>query len=279
MDIIEIITRLPIKRNIIFIYLLFLSAFCFSQQNIPRKIYGQIPNINSTKLYEIQIGAFKDIRNAEKYIAILERNGFIPVYEQYLDFTRVKITGIPAREIRQYLIKVKQMGFDEVIIREDTTKYIIEEEPEEEPEEEIFEEEIEEEVIEEIIEEAVIEETPEPIDRDILCRTWVIVKSDTGKYTEYIMIFSDDGTYLITNTNGESYLANWRWYSDEHEGFEYTHNNWQSYGRVIIQKLNQSSLIFIDPGYNILGYGHSTIGKDAAYELAALDNFHQNASE
>jgi hypothetical protein len=248
------------KRNIIFIYLLFLSAVCFSQQNMPRKIYGSIPNVNSTKLYEIQIGAFEDIRDAEKYIAILKRNGFIPVYEQYLHFTRVKIAGITAKEIRSYLIKVKQMGFDAVIIREDNTQYIIEEEPEEE-------------IIEELImEETVIEETPEPIirDRDIFCRTWRIVNSDKTEYIGYIMLFANDGTYLITNANGESFVAKWRWH-DEYKEFEYTHDNWRSYGRVSVDKLDQNSLTIIDPGFNILGRGHSTIRKDVIFELVPID--------
>ena len=256
------------KRNIIFIYLLFLAGFCFSQQNMPRKIYGQIPDINSTKLYEIQVGAFKIIKNADDYALILRRGGLDPVYEEYLDFTRVKITRIPAREIRSYLIKIKQLGFDEVIIREDSTPCNEPEpEPEIEPEEEL------------VFEAEEPEITPEPLSRDIFCRTWKIVNSDKVEYIGYFMLFSNDGTYLITNTKGETVVAKWRWHDNEHTEFEYTHDNWRSYGRVGINELDENSLIFNDPGYNILGRGHSTIRKDTIYELVPIENFQQDTSE
>ena len=256
------------KRILFFSCLLFLPLICFSELNIPRKIYGVIPHANSDRLYEIQVGAFKNIRNGAKYISILEENRYVPVFERYRDFTRVKITGIPASEVRNYLVKMKRMGFDEVIIREDTTEYILAEEEPEEIIEEIIEEEIEEEIIEEII-----EETPEPvvIDIDIFCRTWVVVNSDNADYIGYYMLFSDDGTYLITNANGESYVAKWRWH-DELNEFEYSHNNWRSYVRIKINKLDQTTLIFNDPGHNILGNGYSPLGKDISYELAPLYN-------
>jgi hypothetical protein len=271
------------KRIIILIYLLFLAAFCFSQQNMPRKIYGGIPNANSTKLYEIQIGAFEKMENAKKYIAILEKNGYIPVYEQYLHFTRVKITGISAKEIRSYLIKVKQMGFDAVIVREDSTPRPVVNEPEpEEPEPEIEPEEEIEEIIQEIIVEAVKPEiTPEPpkkIERDIFCRTWVIVSSDKAEYIGYIMLFSEDGSYLITNTKGEPFVAKWRWHN-ELAAFEYTHDNWRSYGRVDISELDNNSLIFTDPGFNILGNGYSTVRKDVVFKLVPIEHFQQDTSE
>jgi len=255
------------KRNIVFIYLLFLSMFCFSQQNMPGKIYGGIPNANSTKLYEIQVGAFKIIENADDYALILKQGGLNPVYEEYLDFTRVKITGITAPEIRSYLVKIKQLGFDEVIIREDTTQYTVIEEPDPEPEEEIiFEEEPE-----------IITEPPK-IDRDIFCRTWRIVNSDKTEYIGYFMLFSNDGSYLITNTKGETTVAKWRW-DKQLTTFEYTHDNWRSYGRVDISELDKNSLIFTDPGFNILGNGYSALRKDVLFELVPIENFQQDTSE
>jgi hypothetical protein len=253
--------------------------FCFSQQNMPGKIYGPIPDVNSTKLYEIQVGAFKITKNADDYALILKRGGLDPVYEQYLDYTRVKITGITAQEIKSYLIKIKQLGFDEVIIREDSTQYTVIEEPEPEIEPEP-EPEPEEEIIFEFEEEEpeIIMEPPK-IDRDIFCRTWVVVNSDKGEHVGYFMLFSDDGTYLITNTKGESFVAKWRWHDDEHTEFEYTHDNWRSYGRVSINQLDENSLIFTDPGFNILGRGHSTIRKDTIYELVPIENLRPDTSE
>jgi hypothetical protein len=78
-------------------------------------------------LYQIQVGAFKNIQNAENTYLKLQREGLNPVYEKYLDFTRVMITGISAAQVTGNLIIIKKMGFDEVIIREDNTKNTISE--------------------------------------------------------------------------------------------------------------------------------------------------------
>jgi len=115
------------KRNFFVIYLLFISGLCFSQQNLPRKIIGKIPSSNSTKLYQIQVGAFKIRQNAENTSARLSGEGFNPVYEKYFDFTRVMVTEIPANQINEYLARIKRIGFNEVIIREDTTRYAMSE--------------------------------------------------------------------------------------------------------------------------------------------------------
>jgi len=242
--------------------------FCFSQQNLPKKIFGKIPDSNSTKLYQIQVGAFKIFKNAEEYSVILSRGGLTPVYEKYLDYTRVMITGIPAYQVTCYLVKIKQLGFDEVIIRVDPERTIEEVivEPEPEPEEVVI---IKPEVIVETVE---AEPTPEMPEFDIFCKTWSIVNSDKTDYIKYFMTFSNDGTFLITNTRGETSVAKWRWY-DKYKAFEYSHDNWQNYGRATIHQLNQNSLIFNDPGYNILSNeGYSTIGKDAKYELVPIEN-------
>jgi hypothetical protein len=107
--------------------LLLLSSFCSGQQNLPQKIIGQIPNSSSTKLFQIQVGAFQFIQNAEKVSLHLNREGFVLINEKYFDYTRVIISKIPANQVIRYLIKLRQMGFDEVIIREDDTHYTISE--------------------------------------------------------------------------------------------------------------------------------------------------------
>jgi len=100
--------------------LLFAVVFSFSQQNLPRKIIGQIPAAGSAQLYQIQVGAFKSSQNAENASLRLKREGFNPVQEKYRDYTRVMITGVCAKQVRNYLASVKKIGFDEVIIREDS---------------------------------------------------------------------------------------------------------------------------------------------------------------
>jgi len=239
---------------------------CFAQQNLPKKIIGEIPSISSDKLYLIQVGAFKISENADDYAAMLKQGGLTPVYESYLDYTRVMITGITAKQVVSLLMKLKELGFDEVIIREDNTHEIVEEyvepEPEPEPEEIVIEE-------EEIIEETI----PVTRKRDIFCRTWVIVNSDKADYHGFIILFSDDGTLLITDTTGESHVSKWRWYGNVYEEFEYTHNNWKSYGRATIHDLDETTLTFNDSGYNVMINGHSSLGKDVNYELVPIENF------
>ncbi|MDR0320933.1 MAG: SPOR domain-containing protein [Treponema sp.] len=115
------------KRFFIVINLLFLTICCFSQQNMPNRIIGRIPDVNSTRLYQIQVGAFISIQNAENAYLRLQRGGFTPVYEKYLNFTRVMITGIPASQVSANLIRIKQIGFNEVIIREDNNRNTISE--------------------------------------------------------------------------------------------------------------------------------------------------------
>jgi cell division protein FtsN len=115
------------KHAFFVINLLFISMLCFSQQNIPRKIIGQIPNSNSTKLYQIQVGAFKVYQNAENTFVRLIEEGFTAVFEEYFDYIRVMITGIPVSQVQSYLTRIKRIGFDEVIIREDTSRHAISE--------------------------------------------------------------------------------------------------------------------------------------------------------
>jgi len=114
------------KRFVFAIHFLFISALCFPQQSMPQKIIGQIPNSNSTKQYQIQVGAFKNSRNAENVSARLRTEGFTPVFEKYFDYTRVMVTGISPNQIQNYLTRIKRIGFDEVIIREDARRAISE---------------------------------------------------------------------------------------------------------------------------------------------------------
>lgn len=107
------------RRFFVAFSLLFLSFYCFSQQNLPSRIIGGIPNPDSTKTYQIQVGAYRITQNAENIFYKLKIGGFEPVYENYFDLTRVMITGIPARQIPSYLELIKMVGFNEVIVRED----------------------------------------------------------------------------------------------------------------------------------------------------------------
>jgi hypothetical protein len=106
-------------RFFVFFSLLFFPALCFTQEGVTLKIIGRIPPIEDSKPYQIQVGAFKDIRNAEMVFERLKSASFNPVYENYFDFTRVIITGISAEEVAACLDRIKTLGFREIWIRED----------------------------------------------------------------------------------------------------------------------------------------------------------------
>jgi hypothetical protein len=109
-------------RHISFaICFLFLTVLCHAQQAIPDKIIGKIPNITDTKTFQIQVGAFLQEKNAEKACLILIKNALNPIIKKFADYSRVLICGIPANQVYNFLLIVKQAGFNEVIIREDIT--------------------------------------------------------------------------------------------------------------------------------------------------------------
>jgi hypothetical protein len=108
------------RRFLFFISLLFFSVLCFTQEDVAFKIIGKIPSAENSKLYRIQVGSFKNIQNAEKVFARLGGASLNPVYDNYLDFTRVMIAGISAGDIANFLNKIQMAGFHEVWITEDS---------------------------------------------------------------------------------------------------------------------------------------------------------------
>jgi len=107
-------------RHISFaICFLFLTVFCYAQQTLPDKIIGRIPDIANTKTFQIQVGAFSQEKNAEMAYLRLRKNALNPVIKKSADYSRVLICGIPANQVYNFLVIIKQSGFNEVIIRED----------------------------------------------------------------------------------------------------------------------------------------------------------------
>jgi hypothetical protein len=110
------------NRFCFFISLLFFPALCFTQDSATFSIIGRIPSIESTELYQIQVGSFKNIQNAERVFTILRNASLNPAYDNYLDFTRVMVAGINAKDITTCLDKIRLLGFHEIWIREDNTR-------------------------------------------------------------------------------------------------------------------------------------------------------------
>jgi len=108
------------KSFFIFIHLLFLPIFCFAQLNDSITVTGRIPDAADAKLYQLQVGSYKIISNAETSYEKLRAASLNPSYEQYIDFTRVLIKGIKAADVPSYIEKIKRAGFPEVLIKIDT---------------------------------------------------------------------------------------------------------------------------------------------------------------
>ncbi len=69
------------KRLFILINLLFIPILCFAQVNNSIKITGRIPDASDAKLYQLQVGAYKIIKNAENSYGKLIAASLNPSYE------------------------------------------------------------------------------------------------------------------------------------------------------------------------------------------------------
>ncbi|MCL2208584.1 MAG: SPOR domain-containing protein [Treponema sp.] len=347
-------------RIFITLNLLLLAGFCYAQQNIPSKIIGRIPDLNSAKLYLIQVGAFKVLQNADNAASRLRKEGVNPVYEKYNDLTRVMVSGLQANQIRNYLALIKKAGFDEVIIREERIPYEIPEttvaatssvsalndnsaadeksgnslsekweittpgsnfssfefnkdnnfiavensDSGEESKKLVHfgeytmpsEDTINLENLGVIKfaknEEQQVNLSFSPADgsgksvnldgqkaeqvaaspeADLFCRTWVVVNCTVPDYNGYVLMISNSGTYFFTTPDGKANsLSQWRWHDEKKEEFDFSHDNWEHFGKVQIENLEENSLIFFDPGYFEDIAGFSAAELNYTWELAPV---------
>ena len=107
------------KSHLCISMLLFSAILGFAQENTSFNILGRIPTANDQRLYQIQVGAFQIESNAERVYERLRQAELIPVFEKYNNLTRVMVAGIDARDIMASLDKIRNAGFDEVLIRID----------------------------------------------------------------------------------------------------------------------------------------------------------------
>jgi len=89
------------------------------KSNRPAEIKGGIPAAGSTKLYRLQIGAYKIQRNAMDAFDKLKSIGLSPAYEKNGDFYRVVLAKIRAGDIPSVSQKLGNAGFPEALIREE----------------------------------------------------------------------------------------------------------------------------------------------------------------
>jgi hypothetical protein len=222
------------KRIILFWNLLLIPFFCFGQQNLPEIVFGDIPAVNSGKTYQIQVGAFRFEKNVEDAILQLKKNNLDAVTEKFHDLTRVMVIEIPANQVRSYLASIAKAGFKKVIIREDIP----------------------------LVSLAPPKKQANNFGTsELLCNAWKIENCPNPELVGSKLFILKDGTYYIKNTKGElSSISNWRWNGDNGNRFEYSHNDWEYYGRADIIKLTDDSFELFDTGYTYETPGHSSAG-------------------
>jgi rare lipoprotein A len=75
--------------------------------------------IKPNTIYRVQIGSFKEARNALAAFERLKGAGLNPVYERNGDFFRVVLSGISSEEMAGVLRKVQAAGFNDPLLREE----------------------------------------------------------------------------------------------------------------------------------------------------------------
>jgi hypothetical protein len=207
-------------RRFIFIHLFFISFYCFAQQNLPERIIGNIPDGKSTKLYQVQVGAYTVKKNADNAVSSLRKHNLNPDTEVFKIYTRVLIKKIPANQVINYLTTVRQAGFREVIIRED------------------------------------INLSAAKVELDnLIYRTWKIANCPDAEFIGYLAFVSKEGLCVITPPDGgSSVLFAWRWYNDQRDGFEYSYDG-MYYSRAKIAELTVNSLKVSDTEYDLPSAG------------------------
>jgi hypothetical protein len=259
------------KRIILFSYFLFISFFCFAQQSLPAKIIGGIPSASSSKKYQIQVGAYRQEKNAQDAILRLKRAGLESDTETFRNLTRVIVRDVPASRVRSVLSSIAKAGFREVIVREDSPSKA---EPYDDaspvrpennyrpPEQENTYDPAAESNYNPSAQESYFvpsTQVSNPRRSDILCKTWKIDKCPNPELIGSRFYILDDGTYYVTNPRGESSSFS-EWRRSGGNEFEYSHNGWEYFGKAEITNLTDNYFELIDSGYNYNAPGNSPAG-------------------
>ena len=65
----------------------------------------------------VQLGAFRDLSNAVRLKAFLDRNGFDPLYEKDGDITRVVLVSVPAVDVASVRKRLATIGITSILVR------------------------------------------------------------------------------------------------------------------------------------------------------------------
>ena len=77
----------------------------------------QCPPPQKIGTYRIQVGAYCSPANANIVMTRLQRQNLCPIKENYLQYTRVALCGIPANRLDNTVAAVRRAGFDDPLIQ------------------------------------------------------------------------------------------------------------------------------------------------------------------
>jgi cell division septation protein DedD len=77
-----------------------------------------LPNPNSGRLYQLQVGAFSNLESANHAFQLVRSAGFDAVQEQTGNVYRVYAEGVPAQTVQFAAQRLGVMGFRQVWVRE-----------------------------------------------------------------------------------------------------------------------------------------------------------------
>jgi cell division protein FtsN len=85
----------------------------------PAEISGVVPVLGSGKTYRIQVGAYRNPRNAADVFDKLKSVGLNAAYERLDNVYRVVLAGVAAEEVQAIAERLGMAGFPEALIREE----------------------------------------------------------------------------------------------------------------------------------------------------------------
>ena len=88
----------------------------------------------------------------------------------------------------------------------------------------------------------------------LFSKVWKIVSVDEvvvepGSEHDKTFLFSIAGTYLVTDSHGNTAIAQWRWKDTDEIDFQYSWDRWADYGNCTVEILNSSEMVVVDSTY------------------------------
>jgi cell division protein FtsN len=75
--------------------------------------------VKPNKIYRVQVGSYREARNALAAFERLKGAGLNPVYERNGEYFRVVLSGVPSEEMGGVLQKINLSGFKDPLLREE----------------------------------------------------------------------------------------------------------------------------------------------------------------